>query len=119
MRLIGFSTDALMRGDFRAALQILEETHVHAVELSALRQNELIPLIQDLNDLDLREFQYKAFHAPSVMDRDFEPIAIDALHEVALREWPIIVIQMQCTIFRNGSISEISPASRTWTSENQ
>ena len=91
MRLIGFSTGALTRGDFRAALRILEETHVHAVELSALRQHELIPLIQDLNDLDLREFQYTAFHAPSVMDRDFEPVAIDALHEVALREWPIIV----------------------------
>jgi hypothetical protein len=91
MRLIGFSTGALTRGDFRAALQILEETHVHAVELSALRQNELIPLIRDLNDLDLREFQYKSFHAPSVMDRDFEPIAIDALHEVALRGWPIII----------------------------
>lgn len=91
MRLIGFSTGALTRGDFRAALQILRETHVHAVELSALRQNELIPLITELNDLDLREFRYKSFHAPSVMDRDFEPVAIDALHAVAQREWPIIV----------------------------
>jgi hypothetical protein len=91
MRLIGFSTGALTRGDFRAALQILKETHVRAVELSALRQDELIPLVRDLDALDLREFQYKAFHAPSAMDQDFEPIAIDALHEVAVREWPIVV----------------------------
>jgi hypothetical protein len=91
MRLIGFSTGALSRGDFRAALRVLLQAHVYAVELSALRQNELIPLINDLNGLDLREFRYTAFHAPSVMDREFETVAIDALHEVALRGWPIII----------------------------
>jgi hypothetical protein len=91
MRLIGFSTGALTRGDFRTALQILEETDVHAVELSALRQNELFPLINDLNNLDLRSFQYIAFHAPSVMLREFEPVAIDILREVALQGWPIII----------------------------
>ena len=58
MRLIGFSTGALTRSDFRAALQIMARTHVQAVELSALRQNELIPLIEDLNDMELREFRY-------------------------------------------------------------
>lgn len=91
MRLIGFSTGALTRGDFRTALRIMLQRHVYAVELSALRQSELIPLIEELDDLDLQEFRYKAFHAPSAMDRDFEPVAIDALREVALREWPIIV----------------------------
>ena len=91
MRLIGFSTGALTRSDFRTALQIMARTHVQAVELSALRQNELIPLIEDLNDMELREFRYIAFHAPSLMDCDFEPVAIKALSEVALREWPMIM----------------------------
>jgi hypothetical protein len=91
MRTIGFSTGALTRGNYLAALRILREKHVHAVELSALRQNELVTLMSDLDHLDLREFQYKAFHAPSLMDRDFESVAIDALDEIALREWPIIV----------------------------
>jgi hypothetical protein len=91
MRLIGFSTGALTRDDFRAALQILAERHIYAVELSALRQHELIPLLEELDDLDLRQFKYKAFHAPSVMDREFESVAIDALDQVALRQWPIIV----------------------------
>jgi len=91
MRLIGFSTGALARDDFRAALRILQKSDVRAVELSALRQNELIPLIEALADLDLRAFQYTAFHAPSVMDPDFEPIAVDALREVAVRQWPIIL----------------------------
>jgi hypothetical protein len=91
MRLMGFSTGALAKGDFRAALQILKETHVNAVELSALRQNELVPLVRELNELDLREFRYMSFHAPSVMDSDFEPTAIEALQDVYLRKWPIIV----------------------------
>lgn len=91
MRLIGFSTGALTRGDFRAALEILHETRVHAVELSALRQDELIPLIRELQHLDLRGFRYIAFHAPSLLDRSFEPVAINALDEVARRQWPIIV----------------------------
>jgi hypothetical protein len=91
MRLIGFSTGALARNDFRRALQMLAERRVRAVELSALRQDELIPLVEQLDDLDLRVFEYKAFHAPSLMDREFESLAISALEKVALREWPIIV----------------------------
>src|SRR6266436_9403811 len=91
MRLIGFSTGALARNDFRRALQMLADRHVRAVELSALRQDELIPLVEQLDDLDLREFTYKAFHAPSLMDREFESVAISALEQVALRGWPIIV----------------------------
>jgi len=91
MRLIGFSTGALAKDDFRAALRIMARRGVQAAELSALRQPELIPLIQELDDLDLRTFKYVAFHAPSTMDRDFEPVAIAALHQVAIRQWPIIL----------------------------
>jgi hypothetical protein len=91
MRLIGFSTGALTKDDFRAALQILVRRNVHAVELSALRQHELIPLVEELDKLDLREFEYKAFHAPSVIENDFESIAISVLDRVASRQWPIIV----------------------------
>jgi hypothetical protein len=91
MRLIGFSTGALTRDDFRAALDILAHRHVHAVELSALRQRELLPLVEQLDDLDLSTFRYIAFHAPSVMDLDFEPIAIKTLDQIASRQWPIIV----------------------------
>jgi hypothetical protein len=91
MRLIGFSTGALTKDDFRAALQILVEKHIYAVELSALRQYELIPLVEGLDNLDLRQFRYKAFHAPSVMDREFESVAIEVLDQVALRQWPIVV----------------------------
>jgi hypothetical protein len=91
MRLIGFSTGALARNDFRRALRMLTERRVRAVELSALRQEELIPLVEQLDSLDLRGFEYKAFHAPSLMEPEFEAVAIGVLEQVALREWPIIV----------------------------
>jgi len=91
MRLIGFSTGALTRDDFRGALRILAQKDVHAVELSALRQYELVPLVEQLDALDLHQFTYTSFHAPSVMDREFEPIAVNALDQVASRRWPIIL----------------------------
>ena len=90
MRCIGFSTGALARGDFRKALQMLAGKNACAVELSALRQDELVPLVQQLGQLDLTAFQYVSFHAPSSMDPSFEPIALRLLEEVGARNWPIV-----------------------------
>ena len=39
--------------DFRRALQMLTGKNVSAVELSALRQDELVPLVEQLDQLDL------------------------------------------------------------------
>lgn len=90
MRSIGFSTGALARSDVRMALVMLRDKPVTAIELSALRQDELQPLVEQLDDLDLTRFQYTAFHAPSSIDPAFEPKAIRLLEEVASRGWPII-----------------------------
>jgi hypothetical protein len=91
MRMIGFSTGALARDDFRRALIMLIDKPVNAIELSALRQDELAPLVEQLDDLDLARFEYKAFHAPSSINPSFERQAIELLGEVASRGWPIIV----------------------------
>ncbi|MGA8214119.1 MAG: hypothetical protein WB799_11025 [Candidatus Sulfotelmatobacter sp.] len=91
MKCIGFSTGALARGDFRQALQMLSDKNVNAVELSALRQDELAPLVQQLGQLDLSRFQYISFHAPSAMEQSYEPNALELLQQVAARNWPIIV----------------------------
>jgi hypothetical protein len=91
MRSIGFSTGALARGDFRAALDMLAGKNCTAVELSALRQEELAPLVEHLDQLNLKQFNYVAFHAPSSMEPGFEPAALKLLERVALRGWPIIV----------------------------
>lgn len=91
MRCVGFSTGALARGDFRRALQMLAGKDVSAIELSALRQDELAPLVEQLDQLDLTQFKYVSFHAPSAMEPSFEARALDLLEEVASREWLIIV----------------------------
>jgi hypothetical protein len=91
MRSIGFSTGALALGDFRAALQMLAQKGSSAVELSALRQHELAPLVEQLDRLDLSHFEYVSLHAPSSMEPAFEPAALRLLEHVARRGWPIIV----------------------------
>src|SRR5262249_48268602 len=75
----------------RAALRMLAGKNCSAVELSALRQEELAPLVAQLDNLDLSGFQYVSFHAPSAIEPAFEADALRLLEQVALREWPIIV----------------------------
>lgn len=91
MTTIGFSTGAIALGDFRKAVGLLAELDVSAVELSALRVAELAPLIVALDDLDLCQFTYVSFHAPSRFSAAEEPLVIDQLAAVAARGWPIIL----------------------------
>jgi hypothetical protein len=91
MRTIGFSTGALARDDFRQALRMLADKPVNAIELSALRQIELPPLVEQLQDLDLRRYVYIAFHAPSSIDALSEREVLRLLEHVAALEWPIVV----------------------------
>ena len=91
MNLIGFSTGAVAFGDFKRALSLLSKMPVNSVELSALRLPELRPLIEDLNNLDLRQFRYVSFHAPSRFTSEQEPEIVAALQRVSERGWPIIL----------------------------
>ena len=51
---IGFSTGALALGDWRKALAMLNKSSATAIELSALREQELEPLIKSLSEIELR-----------------------------------------------------------------
>jgi hypothetical protein len=53
MRPMGFSTGALAFGDFRQALRMMEAQSCDCVELSALCEEELEPLAQALDTLNL------------------------------------------------------------------
>lgn len=79
MALIGFSTGALAHGDFRSALGRLSRTNVKAVELSALRDNELRPLMEALPDLNLSKIDYVSLHVPSKFVHLSESDAADML----------------------------------------
>ena len=91
MRPIGFSTGALAYADFRKALTLLRRANIAVVELSALRDAELEPLIQSLDTLDLKPYQYISLHAPSSFPQGRESAIIDGLAPVVEKGWPIIL----------------------------
>lgn len=90
-RLIGFSTGALSFGAYARGLAAIRSNHLAAIELSALRQPELEPLVSALDALDLSGFQYIAFHAPSDIAPGTEQLVFNMLLRVAERGWPIVV----------------------------
>lgn len=91
MRLIGFSTGALALGDTIQALRMLQDAPVNAVELSALREHELTPLVRLSKTLELQRFAYIAVHAPARFERKQEPGIVEQLATFANRGWPIVL----------------------------
>ncbi|SRR6266700_3804886 len=91
MRPIGFSTGALAFSHFRIGLQISKRKKLDIVELSALRENELSPLVHALSSLDVSDFSYISVHAPSKYDRAHEREIVDLLENVVNRDWPIVL----------------------------
>jgi hypothetical protein len=88
---LGYSTGALALSDFRRALEMLKDQPVQAVELSAIRERELIPLLRSLNGLDVSRFSYISIHAPSYFSPKAEAGIFEALYEIRHRGWPIVV----------------------------
>ena len=91
MRLVGYSTGAVSKGDFAAAIALLSERGIRAVELSALRMHELRPLMAALTQLDLSEFQHVSVHAPSDFADEAEQEIVDLLQVAADCGHPIVV----------------------------
>lgn len=91
MRRLGFSTGAIAKGDFLTGVA-LQRTNprLRAIELSALRDHELRPLVVGLKQLDLDHFPYVSVHAPSKLTILTERDAFSILRELP-QSWPIIV----------------------------
>ena len=90
---IGFSTGSIALGDVWRGVTIAKCGDVNAIELSALREEELDPLLHSLDALqkELRTFAYISFHAPSKREKLSEVELIAKLKPVAKRGWAIIV----------------------------
>jgi len=88
---IGFSTGSLAFGNFRLGLQMVEGQRAAAIELSALREGELVDLVSAIDELELDQFSYIAVHAPSKLERLTEEFVVDQLKKVAHRGWPIVL----------------------------
>jgi hypothetical protein len=91
MRPIGFSTGALAYSNFRQGLSIIQAHNLRVVELSALRENELQPLIDSIDELQLGNFDYVSFHVPSKLRVLSEERVIELLERAAQKHWPLIV----------------------------
>lgn len=91
MRPIGFSTGAIAKADYRQALKELRQSQVRVVELSALRMWELPPLVADIQDLQLRDFDFVSVHAPGSFAPAEEPAVIRQLDLLAALDLPIVV----------------------------
>jgi len=70
---------------------MLQDQPVSVVELSAIREHELIPLLRSLDDLDLSQFKYVSIHAPSSFSQANELSIFRELYESRDRGWPVIV----------------------------
>jgi hypothetical protein len=91
MRAIGFSSGALAYADFRRALALLKGKPVRALELSALRECELRPMLNSLDELDLSQFDHVSLHAPSGFPEQEEAEIVALLSTLLRRHWPIIL----------------------------
>jgi hypothetical protein len=88
---IGFSTGALEKGDYKSALTWLRKKNVKTVELSALRLEEIEPMVNELESLSVCDFQYVSFHAPSSFPKEAERQVVLLLRKVANCGWNIVV----------------------------
>jgi hypothetical protein len=91
MERIGFSTGSLARGDFHAALSMLSGHPGAAVELSALRFDELAPLMHAVPYLDLAAYDYVSIHAPGAFTAAEEAEVVRLLLPAARRGWHVIL----------------------------
>lgn len=88
---IGFSTGAIAFSDFEMGLRLLLDRGISVVELSALRDKELRPLLAALDRLPLERLSYVSFHAPSSLTTLTEVDVVGLLQQVVPRRWPIIL----------------------------
>lgn len=91
-RLIGFSSGSLAKGNFQHAIDVLRTYNIDVIELSALREHELKPLLKALDEgLDLSDFRSVSFHAPSKLIKlDVETLC-EMLDPIVARKWNIVV----------------------------
>jgi hypothetical protein len=92
MRDIGFSTGALAKSDVRKALRLSCGLGTGAVEYSALRFEELSPLVEFLLKEGPGDYRYSSFHAPSQFKPEDEKAVVELLWKLIDRHAMHIVV---------------------------
>lgn len=70
---------------------MMRRKRLTVIELSALRQSELMPLVESLDTLDLSGFQYISIHGPSRFDPQWEATLCERLAVPRRCGWPIVI----------------------------
>ena len=83
MRTFGFSTGALAKGDFRKAKALSDHFRPRAIEYSALRGDELVPLTKYLLQNGPGDYDHVSLHAPSKFGREEEPAVVQLLEQLS------------------------------------
>jgi hypothetical protein len=91
MRKFGFSTGALAKSDVKKALDLSARYHANAVEYSALRFNEVEPMVNFLYRHGVGKYDYAAFHAPSSFAAEDETTLVMLLRDL-VKKWSINVV---------------------------
>lgn len=91
MRPLGFSTGALAAGNFQHALELIGGIETHAIELSALREEEFVPLIYELPRLDLSRFEHVSIHLPSSFKKLDEEQVVDTLMQLSGCDFTFVI----------------------------
>lgn len=87
---IGFSTGALSKGDFHRGLAVQRHRGLRAIELSALREGELIGLANELAHLETADFDYVSIHTPGRIREMSEEVLVERLRALP-ENYPLIV----------------------------
>lgn len=91
MRPIGFSSGALAKGDYQRGIALQrEDPTLTALEISALREPELEPLVRAAATIDVDQFTYVSFHAPSAFTSLSEKEVVQYLERLP-DSWPVVV----------------------------
>src|ERR1700761_494603 len=90
MENVGFSTGAISLGDFNRALELLETQPADSIELSALRVEEIAPLIKAIPTLKLAKYRNISIHVPSAFSREEECKIAGLIWDLPV-EWPLIL----------------------------
>ena len=73
------------------ALEWLRGSPADAVELSALRLAELVPLIERTRELELSRYRFISVHAPGRIPPDDEHEIVRLLRTFTERAWPVVL----------------------------
>ena len=90
MKHVGFSTGAISLGNFEQAIRLLQDLPGDAIELSALRVNEIRPLVEALPHLNLCRYEHISVHLPSNFSAE-EEVAIGELLWNLPHTWLLIL----------------------------